>query len=312
MPLRLLSVLFLVSACFRANAAAVVAGQDFFCGILNGKVHCKYFVSDSLGLAAKIESVPREVQYPISLSAGSHHVCAIYKKSKEDLTQYLACWGSKERVEGAPQQAPEEGTLITGLWQSCGRYAGKYKCWGSSDYPATAVIPPAVQASGTMPILGDYFGCAIVQGQVQCWGENCLMGCKPLEVPPASNIKVLGIGSISGCMIDQANKVVCWEQGPIVDPGFGFDKWPTLTQPTQIAVGYGNRWCAVDGGKLRSTDKEFDQWWKPAGTVQEVAMSRVGMVAGPDRLFACVKTNEKGTERLECHGSNDPKYNYSK
>lgn len=150
----------------------------------------------------------------------------------------VKCWGFTSASDGSTNfllQPTDVGLtgvslIAQGNGFACGALsAGGAKSWGFGyegelAAPVNYAWPPVATAlSGTVSKLraGDYVGCALISGAVQCWGANqyrqlgtaagtAFDSPTPVTVTGLSSVKDVSVGSTNVCAIDTSGGVKCW------------------------------------------------------------------------------------------------------
>lgn len=125
------------------------------------------------------------------LDAGATHACAI-------IDERLECWGTNRTLQLGTQETGATtfvmatplfmeqdviGAFAVGMEHTCADVNGTLECWGSNE--SRALGPPFAEAvnasassdsvgltSPTSIAAGAQFTCAIVDGEIFCWGDN--------------------------------------------------------------------------------------------------------------------------------------------
>jgi alpha-tubulin suppressor-like RCC1 family protein len=241
-----------------SGVQAVVAGNLHACALVNGGVQCwgdnaggqlgngsdagSYVPAAVTGLGAPGSGVQ-------ALAAGSAHTCAIVNGG-------VQCWGDNsvgqlgngsDAGSGVPVAVPalESGVqaLVAAQAHTCAVMNGSVWCWGDDangdlgNHSANpSRVPVAVQKlSGTdggvqALATGEFDTCALVNGGVQCWGNNSSgqLGNNsttdsPLPVAVqglASGVQAIAAGAFHTCAL--ANGIVlCWGDDQFGELGNG-------------------------------------------------------------------------------------------
>jgi hypothetical protein len=175
--------------------AAVATGADHTCAIVEGGgLFCwGDNTAGQLGHAGAGGTTPAQVfaSGVTAVAAGAQHTCAVQGG-------VVKCWGANGSGQlgrgsaGAsdPTPAPVAGTLsnviqlAAGLGHTCARTStGAVRCWGanasgqvgSGSTSAAVTSPSATPAIASGATLISTFGsttCALLPGEVRCWGAN--------------------------------------------------------------------------------------------------------------------------------------------
>ncbi|HET9555454.1 MAG TPA: hypothetical protein VFP50_20995 [Anaeromyxobacteraceae bacterium] len=176
--------------------AAVATGANHTCAIVEGGgLFCwGDNTAGQLGHAGAGGTTPAQVfagGVVTAVAAGAQHTCAVHDG-------VVKCWGANgsgqlgRGTTGAsdPAPAPVAGSLpnviqvVAGLGHTCARTsAGAVRCWGangagqvgSGSLSASVPSPSATAAIASGATLISTFGsttCALLSGQIRCWGAN--------------------------------------------------------------------------------------------------------------------------------------------
>lgn len=226
-------------------------------------------------------NVPIDLQQVTQISAGSMHTCAIISSGK------VHCWGDSSKGQTTvPADLLNVAQISAGLSHTCALMAGGVaRCWGGNGFGESNV--PQDLGSIRHISAGEEFSCALlVEGSYTCWG---------------SNVNQQGAGSLGVSQIDtraaictlRGNSVSCarWTANNTmkVPEGFG-----TITQ---ITVGFAHV-CALSLhgaiGCWGSVDHE-QEFTVPADLGQVTQIS-----AG--KSHTCAVT---AIQKVRCWGNND-------
>ena len=226
-----------------SGVTAVSAGADFTCAIVNGGVQCWGYNHDGqLGNNSTAESnVPVQVQGltsgVTSISAGSNEACALVNGSAQ-------CWGSN----------------------SFGQL-------GNNSSAVQSSVPVQVQGltSGVTSISVSLdFACAVVNGGVQCWGQDPFLSESKVPVAVqgwASGVTAVSVGEDASCAIVSGG-VQCWgynNYGQLGDNNAVQNTHlPVAVQGlssgvSALSVGSGSACVVVNGGAQCWGDNRFGQ-----------------------------------------------------
>lgn len=193
------------------GVTALTAGFGSTCAVVKGGVMCwglndhgqlgdttttnSSYAVTALAVGSGAKSV--SMGYTIGVGTGNEHVCAIALGG-------VLCWGSndhKQATGGASADILAPAYLATipassgaqavasGASHSCAIIQGTLKCWGANDYgqlgngagdgltpiagdEATPVSVVEINYGATEVSAGASHTCAIVSGNVKCWGLN--------------------------------------------------------------------------------------------------------------------------------------------
>jgi alpha-tubulin suppressor-like RCC1 family protein len=193
------------------NPASIELGYErFMCGLDDHGVSC--WGNNASGDYPQID-VPEDIKSPRSLSVGDHHACVIDG-------QEVRCWGSNNYGQlNTPE--PEAGIPLmieSGYNTSCaimraavGDPRGEYLyCWGRSTRETIDTIgePPSLLLNPTAVALGNYYGCALDDYGLNCWGDEAIV----TRIPKLKNPRKVSAGYGHVCAIDDEG-VKCWGRG---------------------------------------------------------------------------------------------------
>lgn len=150
--------------------SAVSVGSNFSCAIVNGTVSC--FGSNAngrtgLGTTSGDQLVPRQISgtpgtyYATTISAGTHHVCAVLNGGNSAANGNLFCWGHGANGRLGHNATSDSSTAV--------RINGGDTI-DSSVNPATE--PHRVRRVGVNISAGDASTCAVANGVILCWGAG--------------------------------------------------------------------------------------------------------------------------------------------
>jgi hypothetical protein len=176
------------------------------------------------------------------LSAGAHHVCAI--KAGQ-----VFCWGDDSAgqlgfafSDGGFLGLPAVVTSVTGsatrvaagAAHTCAVVDGQVQCWGQIS------APPSFDAGVVALASGDGVSCAAVPSQVVCWGR-----ASPAVGTFALDAVALSVGSDFACAVLRSGKVQCWglnDHGQLGAPDAGM--LSDVVQATAVSCGRAHA-CAI-------------------------------------------------------------------
>ncbi|XP_078162076.1 serine/threonine-protein kinase-like protein CCR4 [Carex rostrata] len=197
------------------NFSDIAVGRYFVCGLLWGsfKIHC--FGNDT-GVVGK---EPRVGNY-MSISAGSHHMCAI------SLSRKLTCWGN-----GSPRLGNNNISVLAMALGASGTCVlcinGTVICWGSRSAPPKDLKTAqflSIQAKGD-----SFCGVLMLNFSLVCWGKKELESNHLVfdRVLPGPCVPV----SYCTCGVLPGSGSLCPNEGCICQPcGFELfsNSWITL------------------------------------------------------------------------------------
>jgi alpha-tubulin suppressor-like RCC1 family protein len=228
----------------QSGVTAIAGGSYHTCAIVNGGVKCWGFNGDGeLGNGSLASSgVPVAVQGlasgVIAIAAGAYHTCAVISGGA------VRCWG----------------------WNSDGQL-------GNNTTNATNTNPPVsvigIASGATALAGGDAHTCALVSGNVKCWGNNAwgqlddgslTTRYAPVGAAGLTGIVAISAGRAHNCAIQNDGGVRCWGRndhgqlgnGSYVPTGTNLPVTPTglASAATSIAAG-GSFTCTVISGAAK-------------------------------------------------------------
>ena len=178
------------------SATEIAVGGGHACAVQNHQVLC-WGANESgqtgqpASAVVTVPTVVAGVDPSSSLTAGGHHTCIIVSGGG------VSCWGNNDSNQlgdtGASRNTPQlvagtsgAASVSAGSAHTCMGTAGGASCWGAgaqgqigNGSTASASSPKAATfkgGGGTVPALalaaGEQHNCAIVNGEVQCWGAG--------------------------------------------------------------------------------------------------------------------------------------------
>jgi hypothetical protein len=173
-------------------------GWGASCGLLtDGRLEC-------WGYERWTRDAPRDqvVSFDLSVFSG----CAVVESGG------VSCWcsaGGQRPCTDVPT-ATDFVRVKNATYVACGEHVDHHlTCWGA---PEMTRAPAEPVEAWDLEING---GCAIVEGYVQCWGEELLelfaLSADADPAPPTSGGFVdVSVGRSHGCVLDKAGEVTCW------------------------------------------------------------------------------------------------------
>ncbi len=275
-----------------SGVQAVAAGAFYTCALVNGGVQC--WGDNSYGQLGDGSDAGSDVPVPVqglgsgilAIAAGDDHACAVVSGG-------VWCWGNNgdgelgdDSYADSPVPVAVQGlggpgsgvvALAAGSAHTCALANGGLQCWGwnlsgqlGTGSTTLSKVPVAVAGLGSpgsgvqVVAAADYHTCALVNGGVQCWGDNVWgdVGNGSMaqsDVPAAvvglnGGIQALAAGDADSCALVNGG-VQCWGDNsygqlgdapdagslvPVAIPGVG-------SGVEAIAVGFGHV-CALLGG----------------------------------------------------------------
>lgn len=261
--------------------------------------------------------------------SGSLHSCALVVDGS------VRCWGSNWKGQlgigaASPYQMIAERVvglsgvvqLAAGGQRSCAvSGAGSVWCWGNVGFgtfdeqadirPSPTQVPEIVGASQVA--VGGLHACAVVAGQVACWGSNgagqlgdgsYTNAATPVPVLGLSNVVAVTAGDWHTCALTGSGDVHCWGSDNLDQMGDGTRSHsaplptvvPRLAGASSITSG-GDHTCAiVAGGGIRCVGNDY---YGQASSPQ-AATGAVRLAADRDMTCAIL-----GAGLVKCWGFDD-------
>ena len=219
--------------------SAIAAGGDHSCGISDGHAFCW-----GLDTSGQVDGTggddvlkPRLVPLPIGAPPLDEVTAGMYASCARGLG-HVYCWGDP-RVTGATSAAIEIGAatwkhVAAGFDQVCAIDGDDHAwCWGANDggqlgIPASAQALPAQLATellATDIAAGSRASCAILAGQVWCWGSGDVPAvdkAPPTRMIDGDDWTGIAVGTRSACA-SRASGTTCW--GTAEHGGLGDGVW---------------------------------------------------------------------------------------
>ncbi len=256
---RFAPVVTIPSAQLPAQKSYIATGASHTCAVVDGGVGCwgdntsaqlSLGSQGSLGIVNS-RTVPAEV-FPVrsgasAIATGDIHTCAV-------IAGGVQCWGGYPRpIIGLPVPDPTPN-----------RYGGLLGN-GSAAPSAVPVVAIAAAGGATHVAVGSRHSCAVVDGGVQCWGENWVgqlgdgtssRSLVPVQVIPSrSGVSAIAATGARTCAV-LGDGLRCWGSNEFGALGDG----TTVTRPqpvqilpmgsavTAVSVGNNHTCAVVDGG----------------------------------------------------------------
>jgi alpha-tubulin suppressor-like RCC1 family protein len=148
-------------------------------------------------------SPARGVTFYSSVSAGSHHACALEAAQFDGLNWTfdpgVVCWGGN--ATSWPPSGARFGSIDAGGYQTCGLLlgGGHLVCFGEGGHGGTFSSVSA----------GVFYTCGVKTDQhVVCWGNDR----DGQSSPPEGTYKSVSAGEYHTCGVKTDEHVVCWGQ----------------------------------------------------------------------------------------------------
>jgi alpha-tubulin suppressor-like RCC1 family protein len=237
-----------------SGVQSIAGGWYHACAVVNGGAQCwgtngngqlgNNSSVDSYMKAVAVEGLGNPGSGVQAIAAGEYHTCAVVNGG-------VQCWGAANFTGflGAPTgdnlapvavQGLGSGVqaIAAGYEHTCALVNGGVQCWGANGYgelgngsDAGSDVPVAVQGlgpgSGVQAIAaGGEATCALVNGGVQCWGDNYggalgsasgAWSSVPVAVQglgnPGSGVQAISVGLDHACALLDGG-VECWGSSP--------------------------------------------------------------------------------------------------
>ncbi|MBS1969665.1 MAG: hypothetical protein JSU04_05135 [Bdellovibrionales bacterium] len=261
-----------------SNIKKISTGDNFVCA-MGDSIECrgkknKYGISE----------IPY-LKQPKDLSSDGNGACAIDEEG-------LKCWGSMKYTSEVPQlKNPSEVSFKTPD-ALCVANNEEVECRAQKG--GKIVLPFGIKHVSQLSLGGDYgsyfgsprFGCGIVSGQLECWGDNYY---GQTDAPQTSNPMAIAVGEKHSCVLDDS-KVKCWgdwgTNGQTIVP-------KGLNSVTQL-VAYPFETCAL------KSNGEISCWGMGSYLMPPKNLFAAKQVV-IGRFFKCAL----GSDEVRCWGSGD-------
>jgi alpha-tubulin suppressor-like RCC1 family protein len=258
-----------------SGATALSVGDYFACAVVGGAAMCWGENSlDMLGIPSTTMSSGIPVQVTglasgvTAIAAGVYVGCAIVSGG-------VMCWGSNDGQQlGSATAPPITATplqvtgltsgvtaLAVGYTSACVIVSGSVMCWGNNNNgqlgnnargitSLTPVQVTGLTSGATAVSVGNTSTCAVVSGNVWCWGFN---GYGELGIPPATNVsavpvQVAGLTNVTAvsfgafgdsvCATTATGDMTCWGEGTSGQLGnMGAASSPSPVQVSGLTTG---------------------------------------------------------------------------
>lgn len=211
----------------------LAAGLQQTCAAIDGRVLCwGYNGHGELGDGTREDRrTPAPVlglSDAVAVVTGSWHACALRPGGT------VMCWGDATRGQVGDGETGTRThavavpglTAVTALsaagTQTCAlRHGGKVMCWGDrhgdADDEQGSVRPRPIAGivGATAIAAGQGYGCAVVDGQVRCWGQAPLPDGATIDSPIPGVVGAVEVaaGDHHTCARTTAGQVQCWGRG---------------------------------------------------------------------------------------------------
>ena len=226
-----------------------------------------------------------DVSGATEVAADGYGTCAIVSGGR------VICWG--ESTYGQPLDGPSSrptavsglsgaSEVDTGQLSSCALVAGgRVACWGweivgevgdgatreAATSPRSPVMLSKVSGATALAARGGGHACAVISGQVACWGQNGFgqLGdgttrdsATPVAVREVSGATDVATGSSRACAIITGGRVACWGWNEYGQSGDGTSGGLSVTPvmvsgfsgATKVAVGWGHTCALLTSGQV--------------------------------------------------------------
>ncbi len=298
---------------------AITGGNQFSCAVVNGAAWC--WGSNDSGVLGDGTTTNRSAPVPVvGLSSGVQAVAADATHACALVNGGVQCWGYNGQGElgdnstlSSSVPVPVSGLTggVQAITADCALVNGGVQCWGLNDYgqlgnPAAGFmsavpVPVTGLSSGVQAIAeGGDFNCALVNGGVQCWGDNnygaigngTTTGTQPtpFAVPGlTSGVQSIATGGLHTCALVNGG-VQCWgynDWGNLGDNSLESSLVPVavsgLTAGVQAIAAGGDVTCALVNGNVFCWGENLDgQVGNPTanGAANPLAVPVTGLAGG--------------------------------
>jgi len=281
----------------RPAVTAIFLACGSGCGALVGLGDPRVFDPDASDVgadAADDGSVVARPLTPLRIAVGASHACAtVFDAPTSPENGSVRCWGSNasgelgvdpakvslsaRSVEVSGRRAPSLRSAVElglGAGASCATVDGFLECWGAvpgesapgvhreaSDpafLPSTVDLRDGPLLAVTAASLGPFGGCAVVDGQVACWGGDDFVpdaGSVHLDGGVAvSSFAAAAVGRAHACGLTARKDVMCWGDNARGQLGAALTT-ASSKSPLRVSLGGadviasgGDTACALAGG----------------------------------------------------------------
>jgi alpha-tubulin suppressor-like RCC1 family protein len=191
-----------------------------------------------------------------------------------------------------PTDAIARTQVSVGMYTSCAVAAGDLLCWGTreiggmpTDERSVTNVPQPIEGlDGIVDLhMNLWNACALrFDGSAWCWGENQdgqlgipsesdYFVALPMQVPSASGLIDISVGTYATCGLTVDATAVCWGCGNVIDPAArthgDFSEAvaiPGLADVVQVDVGRGHACALLGNGSVRCWgDNRYGQVSQP-------------------------------------------------
>lgn len=193
-------------------------------GVTNGN---RLLTAKPDGTGAKVLAGWHELGKMRDVAAGGGHYCMVYDKG------HVVCFGSNTEGELGLGHARAKPRIATHKWKAA-----------------------EVDASGS-------YTCALVGGEVRCWGGSCIAPVRPTRVEGLDDATQIAVAEDRGCARTAGGLVRCWNECERADEGSEEENLlPSAVRPAtartitalagvaQVGLGSGYACARTDAGKV--------------------------------------------------------------
>jgi alpha-tubulin suppressor-like RCC1 family protein len=331
-----------------SGVQAIAAGTDHTCAIVNGGAQC--WGSNGQGNLGNNSAAQSNVPVAVlGLTAGVQAI-AVSNTSCAIVNGGVQCWGENNYGQlgnnstdiGSAVPVPVVGlstgaqALTSGLLHSCAVVAGGVQCWGDNgsgdlgnNSTVQSNVPVSVEglAAGVQGISGtteaeDF--CAVVNGGMQCWGDNTdgtlgnestvMDSTSPVAGVLASGVNAISAAAYHTCAIVNGG-AQCWGDNSSGDLGNNSTTPSNMPAPVdgltsgvqQIAAGRSFTCALVNGGAQCWGDNTYGQLGNNSTAAASDPVVVPGLSSGADAIsaglfHACLLLSNG---QVECWGANN-------
>ncbi len=204
-----------------------------------------------------------------------------------DTKNNYRCWGQAYWGHNEMQTGLENSTQVSvGAVHACAIVGGNVKCWGGNENKLAVTVPADLKNVTALSVGGTHT-CAIADNIVRCWGTNA---SNQVSVPASViNPKQVSLGRLHSCALLE-NKVVCWG-----DNSSGQINVPTdLKNPKMVTAGRLHTCVVDDDGAKCWGNNELKQLDVPAGlaNIKQISAGFAHTCALDEKGMVCWGNNE--------------------